>query len=409
MLPLPTRTDRTPRTGLAATVALVTMCVAAPTWAQTWVGGRTEPNLGEIVAVDATGESDWLFGAEDVAGDGLDTFMQQERSIDIRTAYASTTADEFYFRLYVSDTASPGGNVSGYVFIDADRDDQTGGSAVAPEIDDRFTTDASPGGYEYVFAVQGNGNVIDLWEWDDAAGEYATAMTTPNEVDAEAGADTDPITRAAGNHGYLQGLIQLDLVGLDASCDANLYFRSLNETAALGDGDLEVGILGACHPADRNSDGVPDVIVPDDRCTDDDQCPDNAICVDGRCVFTGLCETDSDCDTGEECSTNGYCVVAEGDDCSENADCETRVCESGTCVRCGGDGDCAEGYQCAADGRCISAGDVPGGSGGTAGLELEPDEEVQGGACTCSLPARSTGSGLTLFFALTLWFWRRHD
>jgi hypothetical protein len=337
------------------------MCVAAPTWGQTWVGGRTQPNLGEIVAVDATGESDWLFGAEDVAGDGLDTFMQQERSIDIRTAYASTTADEFYFRLYVSDSASPGGNVSGYVFIDADRDNQTGGSAVAPEIDDRFTTDASPGGYEYVFAVQGNGSVIDLWEWDDSAGEYATAMTNPNDLDAEAGTDTDPITRAAGNHGYLQGFIQLDLVGLDASCDANLYFRSLNETAALGDGDLEVGVIGACEPADRNNDGVPDLIVPDDRCTDNDQCPENASCVDGSCVFTELCETDSDCDTGEECNADGYCVVAQGDDCTDNADCETRLCESETCARCGGDGDCENGYQCAADGRCISASDVPGG------------------------------------------------
>jgi hypothetical protein len=385
------------------------MCVAAPTWGQTWVGGRTQPNLGEIVAVDATGESDWLFGAEDVAGDGLDTFMQQERSIDIRTAYASTTADEFYFRLYVSDSASPGGNVSGYVFIDADRDNQTGGSAVAPEIDDRFTTDASPGGYEYVFAVQGNGSVIDLWEWDDSAGEYATAMTNPNDLDAEAGTDTDPITRAAGNHGYLQGFIQLDLVGLDASCDANLYFRSLNETAALGDGDLEVGVIGACEPADRNNDGVPDLIVPDDRCTDNDQCPENASCVDGSCVFTELCETDSDCDTGEECNADGYCVVAQGDDCTDNADCETRLCESETCARCGGDGDCENGYQCAADGRCISASDVPGGTGGTAGLELEPDEEVQGGACTCSLPSRSTGSGLTLLLAITLWLWRRHD
>lgn len=393
---------------VAAALGLATLCASQVALAQTWTGGRTTPNLGEIVAIDATGEDDWLHGAEDVAGDGLDTFMQQEQSIDIRTAYASTTADEFYFRLYVSDSASPGGNVSGYAFIDADRDNQTGGTAVAPEIDDRFTNDDSPGGYEYVFAVQGNGNVIDLWEWDDAAGEFAVAMTNPNTADAEAGTDVDPITSASGDHGYLQGLIQLDLVGLNSSCDANLYFRSLNETAAVGDGDLDVGVIGRCIPA-TNSDGIPNIVVPDNRCTNDDQCPRNAVCIDGNCVFTGLCETDADCNAGEECNANGYCVVVVGDACDTNADCDSGLCDSGTCARCGNDGDCADGYQCTADGRCVAPGDVSSGTGGTSGLTLEPDEEVQGGACTCSMPARSKGSGVLALALLSLWAWRRHD
>lgn len=409
MVPILTRADGLRRIHfVAAACALAAMCTSPQALGQTWVGGRTAPTLAEIVAVDATGEDDWLFGAEDVAGDGLDTFMQQERSIDIRSAYASTTANEFYFRLYVSDSASPGGNVSGYVFIDADRDNQTGGSAVAPEIDDRFASDDSPGGYDYVFAVQGNGNVIDLWEWDDAAGEFDTAMMNATQADAEAGTDTDPITSAGGDHGYLEGFIELELVGLDSSCNADLYFRSLNETAAVGDGDLEVGVVGRCRPLDANDDGVPDVIVPDERCSNDDQCPENAVCIDGRCVFTEVCETDDDCDSGEVCNAAGYCVVEVGDDCSENADCLTRVCDSGTCARCAGDGDCEDGYRCAADGRCISESNVPSGTGGTL-PELEPDEEVQGGACTCSVPRRSDGSGLVALSLLTLWSLRRRD
>ena len=58
----------------------------SPAHAQSWVGGRTTPNPGEFVAVDRTGEPNWLYGAEDVAGDGLDAFSAPEQSIDIRSA-----------------------------------------------------------------------------------------------------------------------------------------------------------------------------------------------------------------------------------------------------------------------------------------------------------------------------------
>lgn len=386
---------------------LATWLMSGTALGQSWVGGRSAPTPGQLVAVDETGENGWLYGSEDVAGDGLDEFLQQERSIDIRTGYAATTSTEFFFRLYVSDTAPPGGNVSAFAFIDVDRNGATGGSAVAPEIDDRFASDASRGGYEYVFAVQGDGSVLDLWQWNEAENQYEAINFTPNQADAESGSDRDPITARSVEHGYLQGMVELNLVGLDQNCAANLYFRSLNETAALGDGDLEVGQLGACRPSDANRDGVPDVLVPDDRCSEDDACPVNSICIEGRCVFTGVCEEDADCDADEECNGEGYCVARAGDACSENAECETRLCSADQCARCSQDSQCAEGWRCAADGRCVSPESVGGGDEPT--LELNAGDEVQGGACTCGVVGQAGAQAWWLIWlpVPALIAWRR--
>lgn len=378
-----------------------------PAQAQTWVGGRTTPNPGEIVAVDRTGEPNWLFGAEDVAGDGTDTFTEAEQSIDIRSAYAASVAGEFYFRLYVSATSAPPDDVTGYVFIDADRNSQSGGSAEAPEIDARFANDPSDGGYEYVFAVQGNGMVLDLWQWDEAEGQFAPAMPMANRLDSEAGTDRDPVTSNPVEHGYLQGSLQLDLVGLDEACDADLFFRSLQDSSDLGDGDLEVGLVGPCHPRDGNDDGVPDRWVPEDRCSEDDECPINSVCADGRCVFTDVCAEDADCADDEACTEDGYCVADEGDSCSEDAECGTRVCDDGTCARCAGDAQCAEGYRCGADGRCVSESDASTSTDGDPGLTLDPEDEVRGGACTCGIPAGVGGFSYGLVLGPLLLWWRR--
>jgi len=405
----PTPSRRNWRGGTLVAFLLVT-AVPALAHAQSWVGGRTRPNPGEIVAVDRTGEPNWLFGAEDVAGDGLDAFTPPEQAIDIRSAYAASVAGDFYFRVYVSGTATPPDDISGYVFINADRNTQSGGSAVAPEIDARFSSDPSDGGYEYVFAVQGNGSVLDLWEWDETAGQFATAMLMQNRADAEAGTDTDPVTSSPSEHGYLQGWIELDLVGLDESCSADLYFRSLQDSTDLGDGDLEVGLVGPCHPGDANDDGVPDRWVPEDGCNANDECPINSVCIDRRCVFTGVCDEDADCAGDEECTADGYCVAQDGDSCSENADCSTRLCEDGSCARCGADGDCSDGYRCGADGRCVSEDDASTSTDGDgdSGVTLDPEDEVQGGACTCAMPGAVAGSssGGLLLWALAFW-WRR--
>jgi hypothetical protein len=126
--------------------------------AQTWAAGRTTPSLAEIVAIDATGEQGWPYGSEDVAGDGA-TFMQQEQSLDIRTAYAVTDAMDFWVRVYVSDTAAAGGNIIVYVFVDADMNAGTGGGADATQVDAALVGDPTPGGYEYIIAIQGNGSL----------------------------------------------------------------------------------------------------------------------------------------------------------------------------------------------------------------------------------------------------------
>ena len=101
--------------------------------AQSWVPARTTPSLVELGSVDRTGEPNWLYGAEDVAGDGLDTFTAAEQAIDLRTTYAVANNNELWVRSYVSSTAAPGDDVHLFVFVDADRNPNTGGSAIAPE------------------------------------------------------------------------------------------------------------------------------------------------------------------------------------------------------------------------------------------------------------------------------------
>jgi len=374
--------------------------------AQTWTGGTT-PALPQLFAVDATGETGWLYGQEDLAGDGLDSFKQQEQSIDIRTAYAATDTQSFWFRVYVSDTAQPGGNVSAYVFIDSDKSASTGGSAAATDVDARFTTDASNGGYEYVFGVRGNQSVVGLWEWRPQTSSWATKQINANAASAEAGTDTDPILLNGAVHGYLQGKVDLTQVGLDSACAANLYVRTTNETAALGAGDLEVGQVGACVPADANNNGVPDPVEPKTGCTTDAQCPNGGVCVGGKCILAQACGAGVSCDTGYTC-VNGRCVVQPTGTCTDNAACNGAVCVGGQCVACTPGGtECGAGRTCGPDGRCVGA-SGNGGSGGASGVALGPDDEIQGGACTCNAPGRSSRrSWLFLTMFPLAWLVRR--
>ncbi|GMV14052.1 MAG: hypothetical protein AMXMBFR56_22760 [Polyangiaceae bacterium] len=186
----------TSRLGMLAALSIASVTSVAT--AQTWTGGRTGPALGELFAIDKTGEPGWLYGAEDLAGDGLDSFKQQEMSIDIRTAYASTDAQRFWARVYVSDAASPGGNINAYVFIDSDKSASTGGSAAATDIDPKLTGDPSGGGYEFCLGVKGNQS-ISLWEWSGSA--WTPKNLTPPQSAAEAGAILDPIRLNGDVHG----------------------------------------------------------------------------------------------------------------------------------------------------------------------------------------------------------------
>jgi len=388
---------------LLVALGLAIVLTGAPAAAQTWIGGRTAPVLGEIIAIDATGEPGWLYGAEDLAGDGLESFKQQEQSIDIRTAYAATSQTRLWVRTYVSDPNSAGGNITVFVFIDADQSTATGGTAAAPELSDLFTTDLSPGGYDYAVEVGGNGSIKQIWQWQDSQQLYVGTDPTAEQAEAETDQDVDPIEINGDNHGYLQCMVDLDQVGLTPECHANIYVRSINSSAT-GDGDLEVGNVAPCVPVDENDDGVPDLLVPVDLCTMDAQCPGGGICVNGICHVPHHCLTDDDCDPNEECFEQDVCIPRPSGGCTSNADCGDLVCLDGTCSPCTpGSGECGPGRICAPTHRCIDAGQPPDGTGGDDGGGIyfnEDTDRAQGGALTCAATRQHSSWTLLLLLGL---------
>ncbi|MBI5536289.1 MAG: hypothetical protein HY898_26440 [Deltaproteobacteria bacterium] len=415
------------RTSFRWAVAASTCCAAVTlslsAQAATWRAGRTSPRLNEIVAIDATGETGWPWGQEDLAGDGLATFQPQEQSIDIRTAYAATDASRFWVRAYVSDANSVGGNVTVFVFVDADMNAATGGSAAATAVHAQFTTDPSQGGYEYAIALKGNGSIQGFWQWRQPQQTWDAMQVPGSNADAEAGQDTDPILINGAQHGYVQAMVDLNVVGLTSACAANLYFRSVNEAGGQAAGDLDVGRVGACIPGDANGDHVPDVIVPPSGCTVDSQCAGGGVCVNGACVLPHPCVSDTDCSATEQCTPDGRCVPRATGTCTGNAQCGGLVCVGGQCVACTPGGtECGTGYRCGPNGACVAgpstgAGGAPGagGSVGDAGPLLGPDDKVEGGALHCGLAggARDEPGVWCMLLALGLgWFARRprrHD
>lgn len=392
---------------VAAVAAVLVSAVAAPAAAQTWAGGRTTPGLGELFAVDKTGEPGWLYGQEDVAGDGIGTFKQQEQSIDIRTAYAATDLQRLWLRVYVSDSSAPGGNVTAYFFIDSDNNASTGGSAAATSIDAKFTEDSSPGGYEYALGVRGNASVTGLWQWQTPQNQWTKAQLNPNDASAESGTDLDPIRLDGDTHGYLQGAVNLSSVNVTQACNAQLYVRSVNDVAALGAGDLEVGQVGSCVPSDANNNGVPDPLQPPGGCTSNAQCPGGGVCVGGKCVIAQPCIKPADCPTNQTCTQDGRCVPKPSGSCTTNAECGDLICTGGQCVACTtGGNQCGAGQTCAPTGHCVTASGGTGGAGaggaGDGGVALDPGEAVKGGACACSVPGRRGSGPLALGLALLL-------
>ncbi|WP_104984156.1 dickkopf-related protein [Sorangium cellulosum] len=359
------------------------------------------PILDEIVAVDETGEPHWPFGNEDVAGDG-DTFDEPEQAIDFRTAYAVADAGRLWARAYVSQQVSISADVTLFVFIDADRNQGTGGPAGGPPaetvLNPQFTEDSSPGGYEYVLGVKGDGTRAGFWTFE--AGAYVETPLMETQVSIEAGVDIDPVLINQANRGYTQASIELGVVSVSSTCDANLYFRSVNAAAALGPGDLDVGIAAPCVPADADDDRVPDVVVTPSGCSSDDDCAGNGVCVSGDCVLPVSCYEDVDCDAGEDCLPDGRCVPVASGTCTSNDDCGDLVCVDGQCTACtlGGD-QCGAGERCAPTGRCVS-GSASSGAGGPGGPDdpgIQPGDEVRGGACACATgPAPYGGGALSL-------------
>jgi hypothetical protein len=360
---------------------------------QTWQGTRRTPSLREIVAIDATGEPGWPYGAEDVAGDGLDRFTAPEQSIDIRSAYAATDPTRLWFRAYVSATVAPPNTVTAYLFIDSDLSAATGGSAAAASLDPRLMSDVSGGGYDYVVALQGPNTVVGLWQWGGAPPAYSRVAAALARTTVEAGTDLDPLRLNGRDHGYLQGVVDLAEIGLTELCQARFLLRTVSDAPGLGNGDLDVGSVGPCRPIDGNGDAIPDLVtqaVPGWRCQANTDCPGGGICVGGRCALAPPCVTAADCGASETCDANGQCVAVGGNPCASNADCAGLLCVSGRCEPCSTNAAaCPGGQICAPDGRCIDASGV--GAAGAGGLTLAPGEKVRGGAGTCSVFHPSSG------------------
>jgi hypothetical protein len=381
---------------LGAVLSLGALGLTLRAHAATWSDGRTTPTLDEIVVIDSTGESNWLYGVEDVAGDGA-TFDEPERSTDIRTAYAKTDQDDFWFRTYVSSENAVGADVVVFVFLDTDEDDTTGGPA-NEDVDAAFTEDPTLGGYEFAFAVAGDESIVGVWTWEDGTSSWLLDDTigAPEAV-GEAESDLDPIRIGAPTRGYVQARIDQSLVGLTPACDARLYVRSVND-ADPDTSDLDVGLELPCEPADVDIDGIPDVIVPDQECTTDDDCPFDGICITGVCFIAVPCDTADDCDDGFTC-TDGRCVAeSSGETCEDADDCGFLACIEETCSACTADDDCGDGDRCGSDGVCIDGGAGTGGGGtGGSGFDVDPGDVVRGGPCACKAAGESSSPFGALF------------
>jgi hypothetical protein len=398
-----------PRAAFGLTVGLATWFFSGDASAQTWSGGETTPSGLDLVAVDATGELLWPHGAEDVAGDGT-TFEAAEQAVDVRTAYLHADAERLWARVYVSSPSAPAPDVKAFVFIDGDVNEQTGGPASATDVDPALTADPTGGGWEAILVLHGDGTPAEVWTWTNGPDRWTLEATQPADVGGESGTDVDPIEIGLElRHGYLQGSAVHGVLGLNQSCDARVYVRSAR---AGGGGDLDVGGATQCVAADANGDGVPDVAVPP-SCDADDDCPYQGICDGGVCVVTELCVDATDCDANEDCSADGRCVARPGGTCEDDSTCDSRLCVSGACAVCTVDGgECGDGRRCGADGRCVDGADPGTGVGtgaGGGGADLAPGEEVQGGACTCSVIGRGTTSGavVALLGGIAVAVWRR--
>lgn len=313
--------------------------------AQTWLPERTTPVLRELVAVDATGETPWLYGAEDVAGDGAIVFGAAEQAADVRSSYAATAGNRLWLRVYVSARTEPQ-ELRAFVFVDNDRDEDTGGPARAPEVDPALDVDVTPGGYEFALAWSGDA-FLGAWRWEATGssgnGSYRPLPDLePLEAEVEGGVDLDPLRLNATQNGYIQTSLRFAPLQLGVRCEANLLVRS-----ASGDTlrDRDLGRAGPCVPGDGDDNGVADVAEPNTMCQTDDQCPADGTCRNSRC------------EAPQQPPTPGS----------------------------GGNGGTG----------------TAGGSGDGVPESLPEGEVVQGGAFTCATSARpAAGGGLLALFAL---------
>jgi len=386
---------------IAISVLIVQGSMTLPLQAQSWSIDRNRPALWEIVSLDATGETGWPYGEEDVADDGFDQFNTEEAGVDLRSVYADADADRFWMRAYVALDSTPPASTVAFLFIDTDARETTGGTAAATEIWADFDDDPTDGGYERAIGFSGDGTLVGVWRWNVQNSNWTTQPNQADEVNVEVGIDRDPILIAGARHGYLQVDVDHEITQLTASCDASLFVRLWNDDTpdnSFGDDEPDAS---ACRVA-IGTNGDPEVLDTT-GCTSDDDCPAVGICYNGRCYFTYSCTADADCRSGEAC-VDGACVQVVDTRCQDNADCDGLICDSGTCVPCSDSGEhaCDDGSLCTPGGSCVvvqdngNDGDSTGGSGGSgsasgSGGTESPGPDVKGGAFHCGVASRPNG------------------
>ncbi|HKU39359.1 MAG TPA: hypothetical protein VJR89_14475 [Polyangiales bacterium] len=393
-----------------------------PASAQSWTSPRGRPPLWQIIALDRSGDTSWLYGAEDIAGDGASKFEADEAAADLTSVYADADRDRVWIRAYVAGTNPIPAELITFFFIDTDADARTGAHADAKELWAEFKTDPSSGGYERAIGVRGNGQLIGAYRWDAAQKRWTMLMPETDAIQIEIDRDQDPLPLSGKEHAYVQVAARHAISGLDAACKGSIFVRTwLDDPPQRSFGD-DVAAAASCRPQ-LNPDGDP-VILHAESCDADKDCPASARCREHVCVFEFACGADGDCRTGERCLSS-KCVKVVTGACDDAADCEGLVCDASKCVACAESGSkaCASGYACTPRGTCVDPdrvamsggetggrGGADGGGGGSGAKDDDeyPDGKVRGGSFHCAAGSGESGSGwLWLVPLLALVFWRR--
>lgn len=390
----------------AAALLLLVLAIAPSAAAQSWSGSGQTPALFHIVAIDGSGERDFAYRREDVAGDGLAMYAEDEAGSDLRSVYADAAPARLWLRAYLASTGAPAATLRAFFFIDQDARETTGGPAQGVELEEALTDDPTRGGYERAVAVSGEGTVLGVFDWNAAMRRWAENTSyRPPDVSVEAGTDDDPLELASLQHTYLQISLAHSLSGLSQSCGGTLFVRLLNElspTRTLAD---DAPDAFACKTG-KDGYGDPVILQPPDGCSGDAQCPGGGVCREDVCLIVYACTEDSACPSGYRCDANA-CVKVVSGSCDDAADCSGLVCEASRCVACSASGAraCASGRLCAPDGTCRNPDALGepsgGGNGGGNGGEDVPGK-VRGGAFSCASAAMRGSARAWLLVLLAL-------
>ena len=167
---------------------------APSAWGATWTNPQG-PRLGQIFAIDTTGEPNWIYGAEDVLGDGLGMFTAAEQALDLRTAYASTDATKLWTRVYVSSAAAADPDAH-RVRLHRRRHER--GDGRTDELHHAepgsSRTSISPGGYDFVLGIRRQCNDRQrVAVADDAEPGHVVVNTIRTQTAARSAPIIDPI------------------------------------------------------------------------------------------------------------------------------------------------------------------------------------------------------------------------